>query len=109
MKTYKPRQKLGDRFQVRGFIPPAKMVDIADDRTMGMQMAFVHLAARAGHVGILARSCYMQGVNDAIDSLHKSGMRIVEASTSPADGDAPGASPGRGEQETAPTESHGSD
>ena len=72
-----PRIRFGDRFQVKGFIPPKAMVDIAEDRTMGMQHAFVHRGGRASDLAILARSCYMQGVNDAVDSLHKSGLMIV--------------------------------
>lgn len=71
--------RLTERYGVSGYIPPQKMVNIAEERTSGLAAAFVALGARADHVGLFARSCYMQGVNDAIDSLHKSGLKIVNS------------------------------
>lgn len=71
MKRYRKyeHKRLGDRFEVRGYIPPAKMVEIAADRTAGMMGAYLWNGARAHDLGILVRSCYMQGVNDAADAL----------------------------------------
>jgi hypothetical protein len=74
---YKPRQQLGERFDVRGYIPPAQLVEIAEDRTDGIVSAFIHLGARASHVQRFANSCYMQGVNDAIDAINKAGLKVV--------------------------------
>lgn len=56
-------------FQVKGFTPPQKMVDIAEERTIGLQSTFIHFGGRAQDLGAFARSCYMQGVNDSIDAL----------------------------------------
>lgn len=72
------RFKIGERFHVKGFIPPEKMVEIADERTLGMQCAFIHLGGRAQDVGTFARSCYMQGVNDAADALARVGVLQVK-------------------------------
>lgn len=73
----------GERYEVSGFIPPEAMTRIADERTRGMADFFLATASRQGmawydQLHRLARSCYMQGVNDSVDSIVKSGMKIVE-------------------------------
>lgn len=69
MKRRYGRINFTERWHVKGYIPPAKMADIAEERTSGFQSAFVHYGARAQDVGTFARSCYMQGVNDSVDAL----------------------------------------
>lgn len=67
----------GDRFDVSLWIPPATMTAIAEERTEGMVGYFVSTRSRIDPVkfidelGKLARSCYMQGLNDAIDAAAK--------------------------------------
>lgn len=56
-------------FQVKGFTPPQRIVDIAEERTIGLQCTFVHFGGLAQDIGAFAQSCYMQGVNDSIDAL----------------------------------------
>ena len=75
----------GKRYDVSAFIPPEAMVRIADERTRGMADFFVASASRNSLTWIdqlhrLARSCYMQGVNDSVDSLAKARFRVVEKS-----------------------------
>lgn len=58
--------------------PPAPMVRIADERTR----AILREWANRMHWGpvdfrILAESCYMQGINDAIDALQQQGLTIT--------------------------------
>lgn len=65
------RISLTERWHVKGYIPPENLADIAEERTTGFQSAFVHYGARAQDIGPFARSCYMQGVNDATDALAK--------------------------------------
>jgi hypothetical protein len=78
MRYQPPRYRgIGERFDVRGFIPPRALVDIARDRTNGMVDAYLWLGARTAHLQILANSCYMQGLNDAIDAMHKAGLEVV--------------------------------
>lgn len=60
---------LTQTFQVKGYIAPEQMADIAEDRTIGLQSAFIHYGGRAQDVGAFARSCYMQGVNDSVDAI----------------------------------------
>lgn len=69
MKRRYGRINLTERFQVKGYIAPENMVDIAEDRTIGFQAAFIHFGGRAQDIGLFARSCYMQGVNDSVDAL----------------------------------------
>lgn len=71
MRTRRSLVKIGERFHVKGYIPPAALSDIAEDRTIGFQAAFVHFGARARDLGAFARSCYMQGINDATDAITK--------------------------------------
>lgn len=63
------RMSIGDRYHVKGFIPPVALQNIAEERTWGLQGAFVASGAKASHVAVLARSCYMQGLNDSIDAI----------------------------------------
>lgn len=76
------RMSIGDRYHVKGFIPPVALQNIAEERTWGLQGAFVASGAKASHVALLARSCYMQGVNYAIDSLKISGVTLVPKESS---------------------------
>lgn len=73
----------GKRYDVSGYIPPASMAHIAEERTRGMADFFIATASRDGmawwdQLHRLAQSCYMQGINDSVDSIVKSGMVIVE-------------------------------
>jgi hypothetical protein len=85
MRKRYQRQKLGDLFDVMGYIPPAELQAIAKERTSGMQAAFIHLGGRAAHVARFARSCYMQGVNDAADALVQTGhLKAMTAGPAPS-------------------------
>ncbi len=68
-------QNLTQRFGVKGFIPPERLMALAEERTEGMIAAYEHLSLRATSFGqhlkllaMLVRSAYMQGINDAIDA-----------------------------------------
>jgi hypothetical protein len=60
---------LGNRCQLKAYIPPARLIEIADERTDGM-VDFYILAGdhRIEHLRTLVRSAYMQGVHDTIDA-----------------------------------------
>jgi hypothetical protein len=62
------------------------IVKIAADRTDGMVFAFVNYGARASDLNRLVRSAYMQGVNDLVDALIKSGCEIKPTATYTATG-----------------------
>lgn len=61
-----------------GFIPPAAMQKIATERTEGMIGIYMYYGARTAHLPLLVRSAYMQGVNDAVDSLVQTGNVITK-------------------------------
>lgn len=69
MRGWKRSTDIGKFCGVRGYIAPRQLVEIASDRTFGMVSAFVRLGAKTEHLNLLAQSCYMQGINDATDSL----------------------------------------
>lgn len=67
-------QGLGKKCQVKGFIPPLQLQNIAEERTQGI-VDFYLLSRQSKSVErqiedlkIFARSCYLQGLNDAIYS-----------------------------------------
>ncbi len=79
MRYQPPRFRgIGERFGVVGFIPPPDLVHIARDRTTGLVDSYLWLGAKTAHLQLLANSCYMQGLNDAIDSMHKAGLEVVK-------------------------------
>lgn len=67
-------RNLTERFGVTAFIPPAHIEQIADERVSCLVHTFVMMGARADHLAILARSCYMQGLNDMTDAVVRSGQ-----------------------------------
>jgi hypothetical protein len=64
-------KRLADRCEVKGFVPPAEMVRIADERTEGIASYYLMApgARTWEETRTLARSCYMQGLNDALDVI----------------------------------------
>jgi hypothetical protein len=75
MTTAKP-VNLTERCDVIAFIPSERMQLIAQERTEGIVQAF--LLTRSfdwtrfqRNIEILARSCYMQGLNDMTDAVTK--------------------------------------
>lgn len=81
MSNVRKRLNLTEQYHVKGYIPPEALASIADDRTGGIQCAFVRMGGRAKDVGILARSCYMQGVNDSIDAITKNCKPLEPSAT----------------------------
>jgi len=77
-RKLKPPYKLGERFGIQGYLPPAKLIEIAQERTSGFVFAWMFTGARAHQLQIMANSCYMQGVNDAADSLISAGWKSPE-------------------------------
>ena len=63
------RRNMTEQWGIKAFIPPELMVDIAQKRTEGMVAAFIAFGAPCNMVRNLARSCYMQGVNDVAYAL----------------------------------------
>jgi len=64
-------KELAKRLQISAFIPPARSVEIAEERT-GDMVHYFHAVMREAsweeasrNVQLLANSCYLQGVNDA--------------------------------------------
>jgi hypothetical protein len=63
---------LGKRCEVSAYIPPAHIIEIAHERTKGMVAYFEEVTRppfqdyweTQEYISALARSCYMQGVND---------------------------------------------
>lgn len=70
--------KLGERFGIQGYLPPAKLIEIAQERTSGFVFAWMFTGSRAHQLQIMANSCYMQGINDAADSLIRAGWKPPE-------------------------------
>lgn len=63
--------------------PDPSMVRIAKERTRDILGAWsAQIQWGTANFVILAESCYMQGIHDAIDALQKQSLRIV-----PAEGD----------------------
>jgi hypothetical protein len=66
---------LGNRYQVKLWVPPKQMQEIADERTEGMVSYYVEAARgmdfirQLNALDVLARSCYLQGVNDVLDAV----------------------------------------
>ena len=78
MKKPYARRKV---FEASRWTPPQEMARIAHERTYDIVGTWAD-SLRWGHPidpRILAESCYMQGINDAIYSLVKTGMNIVPA------------------------------
>lgn len=76
--SYKNRLKgLGDRCEVKAWIPSRTMQDIADERTQGMVQYYCESVRSMDFIrtlnalDTLARSCYMQGVNDVLEAVQK--------------------------------------
>ena len=76
-------RRSADRCEVKAYIPPARMVEIAAERTDGM-LAYYVFAARSGVAGLddlrtLVRSAYMQAIHDVtspevIQIVHDAGV-----------------------------------
>jgi len=70
----KERQKF---WQVKAFIPPQRAVEIARERTEGMVHYFWEVVRGMNIIGYmdcidnLARSCYLQGIEDAAVAMAK--------------------------------------
>jgi hypothetical protein len=65
----KRRIHYGNRYDVSAWIPSPEIARIAEERTEGLVGYFLSCASRApvkwqDQLHVLARSCYMQGLND---------------------------------------------
>ena len=67
---------LGKRCEVTAYTPTLEMQNIADERTAGMVDYYVEMSrhrtdfsTRLQDLDTLARSCYMQGINDILDAI----------------------------------------
>lgn len=70
------KRQITKRFHVKAFFPKHEMVSIAQERTEGIVSAYI-FEHRPGTADLLtlARSCYMQGLHDAIDSMKTAGWK----------------------------------
>lgn len=79
----KPRKKYQRRklFEASTYAPPERMVQIAEERTRDIIGAWASSLQWGKPIEpkILAQSCYMQGINDAIDAIQQQNLRVVEA------------------------------
>jgi hypothetical protein len=70
----------GNRFEVSAWTPPAWLRDLASERIEGMVGYFLSCARRRDcmkwqdDLSTLARSCYLQGVHDAVDAAARTRM-----------------------------------
>lgn len=70
------RQKQLERNEVSEWEAPAEMVRIANERTDGMLAQFMQDGARYNELARVIRSAYMQGVNDTIDAIMRTGTFV---------------------------------
>lgn len=65
---------LGNKCEVKAWIPSPRMIEIADERTHGMVQYFTEASRGMDFLRFvdaidrLARSCYLQGMNDTLDA-----------------------------------------
>ena len=68
---------LGNRCEVKAWIPPENIMTIAGERVDGMVNYYLSASRKTSlHDGLkdldmLARSCYLQGMNDILDVIAK--------------------------------------
>ncbi len=73
---------LGKRCEVSMYIPPQHIIEIAEERTHGLVEYFEEFTRPPFHdywkfqeyIATLARSCYMQGVNDTVQAAAQTGI-----------------------------------
>lgn len=79
MSRYSKLTGLGNRCEVKAWVAPKHIEAIADERTSGMVTYYVRASTSSGlqagmrHLETLARSCYLQGMNDILDVIAKKG------------------------------------
>ena len=76
----KKRVDYGNKYEVKLWIPPESILEVAKDRTEGMAGFFLATASREGlrwwdELRVFAASCYMQGINDAIEAETRARLR----------------------------------
>lgn len=74
----------GRRYDVTAWIPTKPLTDLAHERTEGLVGYFLSCAHQAplrwqAEVATLARSCYLQGINDMLDAARDAAQRQAEA------------------------------
>jgi phage terminase small subunit len=82
MNKIEARRKHSRRREIQAsrWTAPTQMVSIAKERTRDILRLWTSLAAwEPVDFGILAQSCYMQGINDSVDALVQRGLIIVPA------------------------------
>jgi hypothetical protein len=79
----KPKQKLGDKYQLKGYIATDSMRRIAEERTRDL-LGYFHATRRNrswsqtdNDLRLLCESCYMQGLHDILDVISKRGIGAV--------------------------------
>jgi hypothetical protein len=76
---------LGNRCEVKMWIPAQRYIEIAAERTDGMVKYFLETVDSLSwmkawdYIHMLVRSAYMQGVTDAADAMVKSGWKPPES------------------------------
>ena len=74
-------------FEASEYQPPENLVRIANERTRDILGIWLRRAVwQPADFQILAASCYMQGINDGIDSLNQMGWSIVTEKISTNEG-----------------------
>ena len=77
MSDKQPTKRKRNGFQASEYIPEGRIVDIAEDRTADIVRVWASQAVwKPLDFHVLARSCYMQGVNDCTDSVAMIGLGI---------------------------------
>jgi len=77
------RVHYGNRYHVKLWTPPVRILDVAHDRTEGMAGFFLATGSSdyvrwRNDLYRLCASCYMQGVNDAVDSVDSVAKSLAE-------------------------------
>ena len=62
-------RRIADRCEVKAYVAPESMVQIARERTEGLVSYFVISRCDSSQLQTLAESAYMQGLHDALDMI----------------------------------------
>lgn len=64
---------LGRQCGVEAYIPPQRLVEVADERTSGILQFFLRTGQPWWHLGSLVHSAYLQGVRDTLRAIEHLG------------------------------------
>jgi len=75
----KPRKYRRIGFEASSYEPDPRTVEIAKERTDDILHVFIQSSVFKGlDLGVLARSCYMQGLHDVVDALHQRNLIVTQ-------------------------------